>query len=107
MALRVTFVDSGGVARTIDGIAGASIMETAIDHEIPEISTDCGGVCTCAACHVAVDPAWIDRFEPAGKIETSLLGLVQNRTPTSRLSCQLKLTPERDGVVVHTLNPDA
>ena len=107
MGVRVTFVDSRGVSRTIEGAIGASVMQTAIDHDIPEISTDCGGVRTCAACHVRVDSDWAGQFEPMDKIENSLLGILETRTPTSRLSCQLKLTPERDGVVIHTLAPDA
>ena len=107
MGVHVTFVDSKGVRRTIVAAEGASVMEAAIDRDIPEVQTECGGVGSCAACHVYVDAAWADRFDPVGKIENSLLSLLESRTPASRLSCQLKLTSERDGAVIHTLDPAA
>jgi 2Fe-2S ferredoxin len=106
VSARITFIDSKGVARTVDAASGASAMEAGIDNDIPEIQTDCGGVCTCAACHVYVDPAWADRFDPISKNENALLSLLESRKETSRLSCQLKMTQERDGAVVHTLPPE-
>ena len=105
MSARITFIDSNGAARTVDAAPGASVMEAGVDNGVPEIQTDCGGVCTCAACHVYVDPAWSDRFDPISKNENALLSLLESRKETSRLSCQLKMTEERDGAVVRTLDP--
>jgi 2Fe-2S ferredoxin len=107
VSVRITFIDSNGVARTVDAAPGASVMEAGVDNSVPEIQTDCGGVCTCAACHVYVDPAWGDRFDPISKNENALLSLLESRRETSRLSCQLKMTAERDGAVVRTLDPEA
>jgi ferredoxin, 2Fe-2S len=101
--VHVTYIDSEGASRTIEAAPGASVMEAAIDNEIPEVESECGGVCTCAACHVYVDPAWLDRFGPMSKAETGLLSLQGERRPNSRLSCQLKITEAVEGLVVRTL----
>jgi 2Fe-2S ferredoxin len=81
-------------------------MEGGQQHAIPEVETDCGGVCTCAACHLYVDPAWVDRLPPIAKQENLMLALVADRRATSRLSCQIKLTDELDGLVVWTIKPE-
>lgn len=105
MKVHVTYTDSSGVARTIEASPGLSVMEAAKQNEIPEIDADCGGVCACATCHVYVDQAWLDRFSPMSRIENSLLSLLQERQPNSRLSCQLKLTEQHDGLTVRTARP--
>lgn len=105
--VRVTFVQSTGERRTIDLPPGASVMEGGQQHGIPEVETDCGGVCTCAACHVYVDPAWAGRLAPIAKQEGLMLALVADRRATSRLSCQIKLANELDGLVVWTIKPEA
>ncbi|MFI4935956.1 MAG: 2Fe-2S iron-sulfur cluster-binding protein [Caulobacterales bacterium] len=107
MTARITFVDSKGVARTVEAAPGVSVMEAATDNKVPEIETDCGGVCTCASCHVYVDPDWAGRFQPMSKNENNLLALLETRRANSRLSCQLKMTEALDGLTVHTLDPDA
>ena len=103
MAVHVTFIDSKGVSRTVDAEPGFSVMKVAVDSSIPEVQTVCGGTCTCADCHVHVDQAWVDRFTPVGKIEGGILSMVDSRDDTSRLSCQLILTPEHEGLLIHTL----
>ncbi len=77
-------------------------MEGAKQNGVPEIEAACGGVCSCASCHVYVDPAWLDKFAPMSKIENSLLSLLEERQPNSRLSCQLRMTDELDGLIVRT-----
>jgi 2Fe-2S ferredoxin len=90
------------MARTINVDPGMSVMEAAKQNGVPEIEADCGGVCSCASCHVYVDPEWFDRFPPMSKVENSLLSLLEERKPNSRLSCQLRVTEAMDGLTVHT-----
>jgi 2Fe-2S ferredoxin len=81
-------------------------METATRDQIPEVGSDCGGLCSCASCHVYVDPGWFDKFSAMSRNEDVLLSLLQaERHQNSRLSCQLKLTESHDGLVVHTVAP--
>ena len=103
---KVTFTDSGGVARTIDVPLGVSVMQAAKNNDIPEITADCGGLRTCSSCHVYVGPEWLDKLEPMHKIENGLLSMKQTRRPNSRLSCQIKMTAELDGLAVQTLVPE-
>lgn len=102
MSIHITFVDSAGTSRTVEADPGISVMQVAKSNAIPEIDADCGGVCSCASCHVYVDPAWIEKFPPMSKIENTLLSMLAERQATSRLSCQLKLTEEMDGLIFRT-----
>lgn len=103
--MHITYCDSKGVSRTVEARPGQSVMEVATQAGIPEIDTDCGGVCSCASCHVYVDEEWLDRFPPLSKNENALLSLLEERKPNSRLSCQLKASEEMDGLTVHTPAP--
>lgn len=103
--MHITYCDSKGVSRTVEARPGQSVMEVATQAGIPEIDTDCGGVCSCASCHVYVDEEWRDRFPPLSKNENALLSLLEERKPNSRLSCQLKASEEMDGLTVHTPAP--
>ena len=105
MKVRVRYIDSKGVARTIEADPGLSVMQVAKEYNVPEIAADCGGACSCASCHVYVDEAWLDKFAPMGKIENSLLAMQENRKKNSRLSCQLKLSEAMDGLTVRTPAP--
>ena len=104
--VHVTFVQSTGERRTLDVAPGVSVMEAALDNRIPEVESDCGGLCTCACCHVYVDDDWAERLSPPSKQETLMLARVLERRPTSRLSCQLDLTDALDGIVVRTVEPE-
>jgi|JRYI01.1.fsa_nt_gb 2Fe-2S ferredoxin len=106
MMVKVTYVDSGNTARTIEAAPGVSVMAAARSNDIPEIEADCGGACTCSTCHVYVDPGWVDRTGTASKIENGLLSLQETRRPNSRLSCQIMITEELDGLVIQTLEPE-
>ena len=103
---KVTYIDSTGVSRVIEVAIGTSIMQAAKSSDIPEITADCGGLRTCSSCHVYVGPEWIDKLEPMHKIENGLLSMKETRRPNSRLSCQIKMTDELDGLIVQTLVPE-
>ena len=97
----VTFVTPQGAETLVEGLVGQSVMELARRAGIAEIVAECGGSCACATCHVYVDPAWQARTGAPGPDEADMLDFVQDRTPQSRLSCQIRLRPELDGLAVH------
>ncbi len=98
---KVDFVDHDGTVRTVTAPTGVSVMEAAIDNGVAGIVAECGGACSCATCHVYVDPAWSARLRPADDQEAGMLECALDRRENSRLSCQIALTEELDGLVVH------
>ena len=104
--VKVTYIDSSNVSRTIEVAPGVSVMQAARQNDVPEIPADCGGLRTCSSCHVYVNPEWMDKLQPMHKIENGLLSMKETRQPNSRLSCQIMLTEELDGLVVRTLVPE-
>ncbi len=99
---RITFIEHNGTERSVDADNGLSVMEAAIDNGIPGIDADCGGGCSCATCHVFVDPAWLDKVGPPNANEDAMLSVSNDRKDNSRLSCQIKISDELDGLVVTT-----
>jgi 2Fe-2S ferredoxin len=99
---KITYIDHDGTARTVEAELGATVMETAIRNSIPGIVAECGGACSCATCHVHVDEAWKEKVGPPSAMEEDMLDFAFDVRPTSRLSCQIKVTAELDGLVVHT-----
>lgn len=99
---KITYVSHSGQQTTLEISAGMSVMRGAIANAVPGIDADCGGSCACATCHVYIDPAWVDRVPPAASTEVDMLDFVQDRQPNSRLSCQIEVTPELDGLIVTT-----
>lgn len=100
MAVVVTLLDPVAGDRRVEGEDGASLMEAATQAGVPGIVAECGGAMSCASCHVFVDDAWTTRVGPPGETEDELLDdAASPREPTSRLSCQVVLTPELDGLV--------
>ena len=99
---KVIYVSSDGTRSTIDATTGDSVMATAVRNGIPGIIAECGGNCSCATCHVYVDDEFIERVGPPGDMEDDLLdlGTASERRPTSRLSCQIEVTDELDGLTV-------
>ena len=97
----VTFVMSDGKAVDVSAESGTSVMQAAIDNGIDEILADCGGACVCATCHCFVDPDWVEKVGQKSDIEGALLELVSDLRDNSRLSCQIQITDETDGLVVH------
>lgn len=100
--VKVTYIDHSGTEREIEAKSGETIMETAVKNGVPGIDADCGGACACATCHVYVDEAFMDRVGPPGEMEQSMLDFAENVRPTSRLSCQIQLSAELDGIKVTT-----
>ena len=99
---KITYIDTAGTSRTIEGEIGATVMETAVKNGVPGIEAECGGACACATCHVYVDEAWRAAAGEAGAMEQDMLDFAYDVRPNSRLSCQIKVTSELDGLVVTT-----
>jgi 2Fe-2S ferredoxin len=100
--VKITFIDSGGTARAIEGEVGSTVMETAIKHGVPEIEAECGGACACSTCHVYIDEAWREKVGGPSPMEEDMLDFAFEVKPNSRLSCQIKVSDELDGLVVST-----
>ena len=100
--VKITFVDSAGTLRTVEGEAGATVMETAIKNGIPGIEAECGGACACATCHVYVDQAWQEKTGAPSAMEEDMLDFGYDVRSNSRLSCQIKVREDLDGLVVRT-----
>ena len=87
---------------TADLREGQSLMEAAVALNIPRVTGDCGGNLSCATCHVMVDAAWVTATGTPNAFEDAMLDVAEaERTPTSRLSCQLRMTATLDGIVLH------
>jgi 2Fe-2S ferredoxin len=97
---KITLIDSGNTARTIEAEVGATVMETAIKNDVPGIEAECGGACACATCHVYVEEEWRAKTGEPSPMEEDMLDFGYDVRPSSRLSCQIKVTAELDGLVV-------
>lgn len=98
---RVVFIQPSGDSRTVDVPAGASLMTAAVKHGVEGIIGECGGVCMCATCHVYVSEPFVDKLPPIRDTEEAVLDVTNaERLPSSRLSCQIKMTEELDGLTV-------
>jgi 2Fe-2S ferredoxin len=99
---RVTFMLAEGESRSVQAHEGDCVMRVAVEAGIEAIEAICGGGLSCATCHVRVDAAWIDRVPPPTPEELDMLDFTEApRTDNSRLSCQIMLTGDLDGLVVH------
>ncbi len=99
---KVTYITPEGERVVVEQAEG-TLMSAAVENQVSGIDGDCGGVCSCATCHVHVDEAWTDKVGPAGEGEKGLLELEDGVEENSRLGCQVKLTPELDGLVVRVV----
>ena len=99
---KVTFKNYQGSSRTIDIENGLSVMEGAIQKEIPGIDADCGGGMACATCHVYVDEKWFEKIPKAVDAEVDMIDMAYEPKKKSRLSCQIILSDDLDGLVVTT-----
>ncbi len=98
---KVVYVSPTGDAKEIDVPAGTTVMTAALKNGIDGIVAECGGVCMCSTCHVFVDEKFFDRLPPAQDTEEAVLEIsAVERQPTSRLSCQIKVTDDLDGLIV-------
>lgn len=92
---------------TLDVREGLTLMEAATDNDIPHIWGECGGCLSCATCHVFVDEKWFSMLNQIDESEDTMLDMTDvERMRTSRLSCQITVTPELDGLVLHVPVPD-
>ena len=99
---KITFVDVGGTVRSVEAEIGATVMETAVKNGVPGIEAECGGACACATCHVYVDEAWLEKTGEPAPMEQDMLDFARDVRANSRLSCQIKVSEELDGLLVTT-----
>ncbi len=96
----VVFIDHAGTTYQVEAPLNKSLMQVALENGVPGILGDCGGSCSCATCHGYVDDKWADTLPPRSETEVFMLEEVPEPRPSSRLCCQIRLTPEMDGIVV-------
>jgi len=97
---KITLIEFNGTVHTIDAATGQSVMRVAMSSGVPGIIADCGGSCSCATCHVYVDPAWVERIPPPSATEKEMIECALHTRANSRLSCQIEVNEAVDGLVV-------
>jgi 2Fe-2S ferredoxin len=97
----IHYVESNGTRHSVHVEIGSTVMQGAVDNGLDGIVAECGGSCTCATCHCYVDEAWSAKLPDAEEMEKDMLICAHDPRPNSRLSCQLRITDELDGLVVH------
>jgi 2Fe-2S ferredoxin len=97
---KIKYIEHTGKEHEVDVPVGWSVMEGAVKNLIPGIDADCGGACACATCHVFVDKGWLAKLPPKQDMEVTMLDFAPEVEANSRLSCQIKVTPELDGLTV-------
>jgi 2Fe-2S ferredoxin len=98
--VKITYIEASGAEHVVDAKPGHSVMESAVKNAVPGIAADCGGSCACGTCRVYVGDAWQEKMGPPSEMEQSMIEFSEDATPGLRLSCQIKVTPELDGLVV-------
>ncbi len=99
---KITYIEHNGTEHVVDVANGLTVMEGARDNNVPGIEADCGGACACSTCHVYIDEAWVSKVPAKEAMEEDMLDFAYEPNPvTSRLTCQIKVTPALDGLVVH------
>lgn len=99
MAL-ITYIEANGARHEVEVENGHSVMQGAIDNMIDGIVAECGGACSCATCHCYVDPDWYEKVGAPDDMEKEMIECAPEPRPTSRLSCQIEVTDELDGLIV-------
>ena len=97
---KITYIEHDGTEHVADVAEGLTVMEGAIRNMIPGIDADCGGACACATCHAYVDAAWTGKTGERSSMEESMLDFASDVEDNSRLSCQIRVTADLDGLVV-------
>ena len=97
---KIKYIEHSGKVHDVDVPEGWSVMEGAVKNLVPGIDADCGGACACATCHVMVENGFMAKLPPKTDMEETMLDFAPEVTPNSRLSCQLKVTRELDGLIV-------
>ena len=99
---KVTYIEHSGNSHTIEIANGLSVMEGAVQNDIPGIDADCGGGMACATCHVYVEDSWFNKLPKAEDAEKDMIDMAYNPKKNSRLSCQIIVSDEIDGLTVTT-----
>ena len=98
---KITYISSDGTRHETAVENGYSVMEGAINNDIDGIVAECGGACACATCHSYVDEAWMDKMPPMDDMEDSMLDAAYERKDNSRLTCQIEVNDNLDGLIIH------
>lgn len=98
---KITYIEHNGTEHVVDVASGLTVMEGARDNNIPGIEADCGGACACSTCHVYVDETWVEKIPAKDAMEEDMLDFAwEPDTLKSRLTCQVKVTDDLDGLIV-------
>ena len=97
----ITFIQPDGSAATVEVPSGLTVMEGAIENDITGVIAQCGGSCSCSTCHCYVSDEWMSALPPAEEEETGLIEFAWEPRESSRLTCQIRVTDELDGLVLH------
>lgn len=97
----VIYIENNGTEHRVEAALNRTLMQIAVDNAVPGILGDCGGSCSCATCHSYIGPEWAARLPPVSETEMFMLEGVPEPRETSRLCCQIKMSAELDGIVVH------
>ena len=97
---KITYIEFDGTEHVVETENGKTVMESAIQNSVPGIDADCGGACACATCHVYVDEKWVAKTGKSETMEQDMLDFAFEVTDKSRLSCQIKVSDELDGLIV-------
>ena len=97
---KITYIEHNGKSHVVDVPNGLSVMEGAVQNNIPGIDADCGGSCACATCHVYVDEKWLKKLQKKEDAEQDMLDMAFEPQKFSRLACQITIADELDGLVV-------
>jgi 2Fe-2S ferredoxin len=103
--IRIT--DIAGATRDIDAKAGLTLMEVAVDNNVAGLVAECGGACACATCHAYIDDSWMEKLPAMDDMEDAMLDSALERLPNSRLSCQIEITDELDGLALTVADNEA
>lgn len=103
---KITVVNQTGESSEVEAEAGQSLMEAIRDNGFDELLALCGGCCSCATCHVHIDASFADKLPEMSEDENDLLDSSDHRNEASRLSCQIPITPELEGLVVTIAQED-
>ena len=97
---KITYIEHSGKSHVVEVPNELSVMEGAVQNNIPGITADCGGACACATCHVYVDEKWFDKLKKKDEAEQDMLDMAFEPNKFSRLSCQISVSDELDGLAV-------
>lgn len=103
---KITFVSPENQEFVVEAEIGKTLMQIAVDNDVDGIDADCGGSCACATCHVIIPQEFVKMTGSADEDESALLDFLDNRRSASRLSCQIEMTEDLDGMIIKVPSPD-